>query len=256
MTGIRPAPAGPGTIQEGILRLIFGHLRSHGVAYLALFIALGSTSYAAIKIPNNSVGNKQLKKDAVDSAKVKNGTLLKDDFKAGQLPPGAKGDKGDSGPPGLDGQQGLKGDKGDQGDSGTSSVTTLVLNEGTATFQAIPAGPPTLAVRTTSFTTSGPSSSAIMAGRLAASLTCPGATTCQYSYGFFVDGAGVSGSSQSFKSVPDGATQAQVFETNGRIGGIPAGTHSLVLGIKQTTGDAMTAATPSSGTGHILVAPG
>jgi hypothetical protein len=225
------------------------------VAYLALFLALGSTSYAAIKIPNNSVGNKQLKKDAVDSAKVKNGALLLADFKAGQLLPGAKGDKGDTGPPGLDGQQGLKGDKGDKGDSGTSSVTTLVLNEGTTTFQLVPPGPPTLAVRTTPFETSGPSSSAIMAGRLAASLTCPGATTCQYSYGFFVDGAGVPGSSQQFKSVTTGAPQTQVFETNGRIGGIPAGTHSLVLGIKQTAGDPMTAA-PSSGTGHILVAPG
>jgi hypothetical protein len=76
------------------------------VAFLALAVALGGTSYAAITLPRNSVGPKQLKANAVMSAKVKNGSLLKKDFKAGQLPagaqgpagaPGAKGDKGETG---------------------------------------------------------------------------------------------------------------------------------------------------------------
>ena len=35
------------------------------VALLALFIALGGASYAAIKIPDNSVGAAQLKTNAV-----------------------------------------------------------------------------------------------------------------------------------------------------------------------------------------------
>lgn len=41
------------------------------VATLALFIALGGASYAALKLPKNSVGTKQLKKSAVTTAKVK-----------------------------------------------------------------------------------------------------------------------------------------------------------------------------------------
>ena len=76
------------------------------VATIALFIALGGGAYAALSLPKNSVGTKQIKKDAVVSSKVKNGSLLSGDFKAGQLrqgvqgPPGPPGDKGDQGPVG------------------------------------------------------------------------------------------------------------------------------------------------------------
>jgi hypothetical protein len=77
------------------------------VACLALTVALSGASYAAVVLPRNSVGKAQLKKNAVVSAKiasggvrtsdlraaavnsrkVRNGSLLKADFKAGQLPP-------------------------------------------------------------------------------------------------------------------------------------------------------------------------
>jgi hypothetical protein len=87
------------------------------VALVALVIALGGTSYAAITLPKNSVGTKQIRKhavtaskikaravtkskiraNAVRSSKVKDGSLLAKDFKAGQLPAGPKGDKGDPG---------------------------------------------------------------------------------------------------------------------------------------------------------------
>jgi hypothetical protein len=85
-------------------------------AYLALFIALGGTSYAAVKLPKNSVGGAQLKANAVTSEKVKNGSLSKSDFKAGNLPAGATGPQGAQG---AQGPQGLKGDKGTPGDNGT-----------------------------------------------------------------------------------------------------------------------------------------
>ena len=45
------------------------------VACVALFVALGGTSYAAIVLPANSVGTKQIKKNAVTGAKIKNATL-------------------------------------------------------------------------------------------------------------------------------------------------------------------------------------
>jgi hypothetical protein len=76
------------------------------VACIALSVALGGTSYAAITLPKNSVGTKQLKKNAVTSPKVKDRSLLARDFKAGQLPRGAKGDKGDPGAPGAQGVPG------------------------------------------------------------------------------------------------------------------------------------------------------
>jgi hypothetical protein len=86
---------------------------SNVIATMALFIALGGGAYAAIKLPKNSVGPKQIKANAVDSSKVKNRSLLALDFKAGQLPAGAKGD------------QGLKGDKGDKGDTGTVDTSSF-----------------------------------------------------------------------------------------------------------------------------------
>jgi hypothetical protein len=52
------------------------------VACVALFVAMGGTSYAAVTLAANSVGTKQLKKNAVTSAKIKNaavtGTKVKD----------------------------------------------------------------------------------------------------------------------------------------------------------------------------------
>lgn len=78
------------------------------VASLALFVALGGISYAAIALPKNSVGPKQLKANAVTGAKVKDGSLSKADFAPGDLPAGAngaagpKGDTGAAGPKGAD----------------------------------------------------------------------------------------------------------------------------------------------------------
>lgn len=54
-------------------------------ATLALVVALGGTSYAAISIPKNSVGSPQIKKDAVKSADVKNDGLKGKDIKESTL---------------------------------------------------------------------------------------------------------------------------------------------------------------------------
>ena len=54
------------------------------IATLALFIALGGSSYAALQLPKGSVGTKQLKRNAVTSPKVKPGSLVLSDFRASQ----------------------------------------------------------------------------------------------------------------------------------------------------------------------------
>jgi hypothetical protein len=79
------------------------------VALVALFVALGGASYAAFKLPKNSVGTPQLKKGAVTGAKVKSGSLLASNFKAGQLPAGPKGAQGAKGEQGKDGEKGPQG---------------------------------------------------------------------------------------------------------------------------------------------------
>ncbi len=56
------------------------------VTLLAFVVLLGGGAYAAGKIGKHSVGTKQLKKDAVTSAKVKNATLKGEDLASGVLP--------------------------------------------------------------------------------------------------------------------------------------------------------------------------
>ena len=84
------------------MKRIFVHLRPSPamvVACTALLFALTGAGYAAGMLGPNTVGTKQLKSNAVISSKVKNSSLLAVDFKAGQLPQGAKGDKGDQAHP-------------------------------------------------------------------------------------------------------------------------------------------------------------
>lgn len=74
---------------------------------IAVFLLIGGgTAFAVSKLPKNSVGSKQLQKDAVTSVKVKDRSLLAKDFKAGQLPKGAKGPTGPQGPAGPKGAAG------------------------------------------------------------------------------------------------------------------------------------------------------
>ena len=82
------------------------------IACVALLIALGGVSYAATALPRNSVGNAQLKNNAVTSGKVKNHSLLKADFKAGQIPAGPAGPVGPAGAAGAAGARGPTGPAG------------------------------------------------------------------------------------------------------------------------------------------------
>lgn len=102
------------------------------VSSVALFVALGGTSYAAVALPSNSVGTPQLKRgavasgklgaNAVTSLKVKDGSLMAVDFRRGQLPAGAQGPAGPAGPAGPKGDPGAPGAKGDQGPQGEPGV--------------------------------------------------------------------------------------------------------------------------------------
>ena len=56
------------------------------MAYLALFVALGGTSYAAVKLSRGSVKQQHIARGAVTSPKVKDRSLLARDFRPGQLP--------------------------------------------------------------------------------------------------------------------------------------------------------------------------
>jgi hypothetical protein len=78
------------------------------IASLALFVALGGASYAAVSLPANSVGSKQIKNGAVTGLKVRDASLTPADFR-GTLPQGQKGETG---------EQGLQGNTGATGPDG------------------------------------------------------------------------------------------------------------------------------------------
>jgi hypothetical protein len=102
------------------------------VALVALFVALGGGAYAAIRLPKDSVGTRELKSqavtggklrdNAVTSAKVKDHSLLARDFNVGELPAGAQGPAGQPGPRGATGAQGPQGDTGAPGGTGPAGV--------------------------------------------------------------------------------------------------------------------------------------
>jgi len=95
---MRP-PTGVRTILRPIRRPSFPTI----ISLIALFVALGGTSYAVIKLPAKSVGNRELKTNAVTSAKIRNGSIAR-----GDLNPSAR--VGTRGPRGVAGPTGAPGD--------------------------------------------------------------------------------------------------------------------------------------------------
>lgn len=98
------------------------------IATVALFIALGGTSYAAIKVTGKNV-----KDSSLTTRDVKDRSLLARDFKAGQLPQGAQGPAGPQGAQGPAAPQGPAGEKGDRGDTGPAGpASDRLLDEYTS----------------------------------------------------------------------------------------------------------------------------
>src|SRR4051794_5445663 len=100
------------------------YIRTHHVALLALFVALGGTSYAALALPAHSVGSQQLKNRAVTPSKVAAATIARFKGAAGaQGAAGIAGPKGDTGAKGDNGAPGAAGTTGDKGATGDTGAT-------------------------------------------------------------------------------------------------------------------------------------
>jgi hypothetical protein len=69
-------------------------------ATLALFVALGGTGYAALQLPRNSVGSKQIRRAAVHSSEIRNHAVKVRDISLGAR----ESLRGQPGPPGPAGQ--------------------------------------------------------------------------------------------------------------------------------------------------------
>jgi hypothetical protein len=127
---------------------IFVHLRANAVAYLALFIALGGSSYAAVRIAPASVTSRALARRAVTHAKlapnsvtagnVRNRSLTSADFQPGAVLKGLKGDAGSAGPAGAPGLASIPALKGESGAAGPAGAQGPAGHDGSASIGASP----------------------------------------------------------------------------------------------------------------------
>jgi hypothetical protein len=99
------------------------------MATVAVFVALGGSSYAAFSLPKNSVGSRQIRSHAVTPKKVAASTV--------KLFKGKKGDRGLVGPRGP---QGIPGPPGSQGPTGPSNSYYAAGSEFVPTSESVPAG--------------------------------------------------------------------------------------------------------------------
>ena len=108
------------------------------MATLALFIALGGGSYAAVRLSANSVKSREIARNAVKSSEiarssvgsseVRNASLEPIDFT--RLPTGPRGDRGATGSRGARGLQGDAGPTGRLGPAGADAATNLRVRLG------------------------------------------------------------------------------------------------------------------------------
>jgi hypothetical protein len=101
---------------RGFLRF----LRTNAIGMLALFLALGGTTYAAATLGKNTVGSSQ----------VINGSLQTKDL-SGKARKALKGNRGIRGPQGVQGAKGATGAQGVQGAAGTARAFAVVAADGT-----------------------------------------------------------------------------------------------------------------------------
>jgi hypothetical protein len=121
-----------------MLSRIAHHVRGNIVGYVALFAALGGTSYAAVSIAPGSVTTKALANGAVTNAKlakhsigpldIKSHSLTAADFVSGLLGfPGKDGTNGGNGKDGGGGAEGPIGPTGAQGPAGANGSASIPM---------------------------------------------------------------------------------------------------------------------------------
>lgn len=195
------------------------------VASLALLFALGGSGFAAYQatVPKNSVGTAQLKNDAVTTKKVKNGTLVAADFKAGQIPAGAAGPAGPAGAPGAAGPAGPAGTGATLGFKVVTGAGATTTNS--AAFVDVPGASASIDVPA--------GSTATVLARFTAESYCAGGGAGSYcSIRIVVDGneaAPVVGNDFAFDAV--GASD-DFWESNSverSVAGLGAGSHTVVV---------------------------
>lgn len=105
------------------------------ISLIALFVALGGTTYAATSLPTNSVGTAQLRQGAVTKTKINKKTI---EALKGQR--GPRGATGAEGPQGQTGQQGATGGVGPSNGYSTYNPAGVFLTGDFSTLASLTLG--------------------------------------------------------------------------------------------------------------------
>jgi hypothetical protein len=195
------------------------------VALLALFLALGGSSYAATAklLPRNSVGSKQV----IDHS------LLAKDFKRGQVPVGARGARGAVGAAGASGPPGAT------GASSGSIPVAIATNEAAA--------PASTDVEASFDVTTAFGARLFVRAHVASfALGCTPGPSCAATLALYVDGTQVAGSALDVAVPGPEVHGASLF---GVTGPVSVGHHVVTIREKPTSG----ASTGSLGTAMFTV---
>jgi hypothetical protein len=226
---------------------MLGHVRRNVIAYAALFVALSGTSYAALKLPDNSVGTAQLRDGsvtgsklatgAVTGSKVRRGSLHGSAFKSKSLPTGPKGDRGEPGPQGRAGSPGPSGLQGSAGADGQPGVAASAFSDDAAV--ALP-GPMDLVIKQVSIDMPKAGKLLVLDAALEnATINNTSNTPLVYAAGVYVDGVGVPGTASDCGCVVPEQTTSTLPHFSlpqGSTSEIAAGPHTVTLALTRTSG--------------------
>jgi hypothetical protein len=206
---------------------MLAYLRRHHIGLLALFVALGGTSYAAAKLPRDSVGTQQLRAGAVTEKKLAKRVrkkLGKGAVEGATGPQGEPGPAGAAGPQGPKGETGAAGPQGEPGPQGVPGPTAAFIGGPNVTVTPI-AGTPISGSPTTVTLTQPGKVLVFVTGTFG--ITCT-TDDCSRRIGATFDGAPVKG---AFTTIGAGAGQRAELLVNavGIVENVAAGTHEAAI---------------------------
>jgi hypothetical protein len=197
------------------------YLQQHHLALLALFLATGGVSYAAVHLPAHSVGTNQLKNSAVTKRKI-----AKKTFKE------------------------LRGHRGRRGFTGPTGAPGVTVGAVDGNAPTPPARPNRLWQEHVSVKTPTSGGLFVLGHVDSATLTCVGTASCSINIGLYVDGRPVPHTDRvatadcASKPCRIRVRQEDIF---GVATGVPAGGHVVQLASKDQSGATQTAVVKRDG---------
>lgn len=217
--------------------MLISYIRRHHVGFLALLIAMGGTSYAAVQLPRNSVGSQQIRANAVTEKKL--AKKVREQLRAAGLPgpvgpAGAAGAAGASGATGAAGAPGPQGERGERGERGPVGPASAGVGGGGNLDHVPEPGTPTIDIPAV-VTLEEPGDVLVFASGTF-TLACDAGSSCARQLTVQVGGETVPGAFEYVEG-ESGQWASDHLAFTGIIEDVPAGTHDVRIASRITFGD-------------------